>query len=498
MGYHLKKVIGILKKIPPLRPQWFWVGFSVGVIYFGIVFGWLWSLHPLTTIGITNPIWSFLIVLFVYTESVIPAAACWGLFSWLANKITSHWYSHGGVPFFLGGSFALVEYFRAWVFGIIWAGGGSSFGPNWTFGNPAYWLANFSPLAQSASWWGIYGIDFVFVVTVAAVIFCIKNKSVRQANLAVLVTLAAICGGAAIIGSQPNDGDNSIPVALIRTEKQTKISYTGDESFKDAQEKLKLIKQAAQNFESSGGIIILPEGAALSTFLNNILTPAAIQEYFRKLGPTEVLLIDNIKTETPAGLVSRTIMISSRDGLIASKDKRVIAPGGEYLPYLAKVLLAAGNWMGLNFKYSVELSSGDKEKLFTAETQRVKASFITCSDALSPDLVRDKNASVVLGVNSLALFRGNRWLDYQLLTTNKMRAIENRSWLAWSSNFGHAYILGPTGKIVLISKETGYGILTGSVVPRKQPAWYTYVGDWPVLLVSLTLVGISFRRRNAS
>ncbi|MEK7194670.1 MAG: hypothetical protein AAB667_00175 [Patescibacteria group bacterium] len=495
MDQYFKRALASIKNVPYLKPQWFWAGFSIGILYFGTIFWWMWSLHPLTTIGITNQFWSFVIVAVAYVGSVLPAAAMWGLFSWALFKIIERWGSHSATPFFAGGLFVLTEYLRAWVFGIVWAGSGSSLGPNWTFGNPAYWLTAFSPFAQSASWWGMYGIDFVLVVLIVAGIFSYKYPAKRQINLATLVTIAAVCGGAIIIGSQPNDGTNNIPVALIQTEKQTQPNYSGDEAFKDAQQKLKLIKEAATKFEKSGGIIILPEGSALSTFLNSILTPTAIQEYFRKLGPTEILIVDNVKTETSTGLVSRIAMISSRDGLIASKDKHVIAPGGEYVPFIARGLISVGNLLGLDFKRPSSIVAGSDT--LTA-SKPISASLVACSDVFSTDAVRDKNASVILGVNSLALFRGSGWLSYQILAANKMRAIENRSWLAWASNSSHSYIITPTGETSVISKENGYGILTGSVVPRRQPAWYTYIGDWPVLLASFALVGISFRRHNAS
>ena len=81
-----------------------------------------------------------------------------------------------------------------------------------------------------------------------------------------------------------------------------------------------------------------------------------------------------------------------------------------------------------------------------------------------------------------------------MLAISKFRAAENRKYIVISSNSGQSYIINPAGEVEKKTLGVGYELLTGSIVPNRDRTWYNYVGDWPILSLSLVFFGLALRK----
>ncbi len=489
-----------IKKLQTKKTDGFWPGFLVGIAYFAFIFSWIWSLYPLESVGIQNKFVALLLILIGFTGSVLVMALPWGGFSLLLSNFVARRPKVYFIPLFAAGTFALAEYIRAWLYGILWWGTGSVLGPHWTFGNIAYWLSDFPFLAHTASLWGIYGIEFALALFVTALIIMLRKKRVSSMLLLqmILVLGLATASGTYLARSDESVTRKPIPIALVQTHKETKVSWSPSELLADFQQKLELVKKAAGTISENGngGMIILPEGAELSKTLGKFADPGAVTSYFQRLSSKDILVIDNAKAPHEYGATSQTIMISSRDGLVGTYQKRVLSPWGEFLPFLIR-----GPALFIGTLSQKELLNLDRDLIPGTDSNvitgpgNISIAVIICSDILSPWMGDNGPADLLIATNSIALFRGNRLLERQLLDAAKMRAIENNRYTLMASNFGRSYIINNVGTVEKSTSDDGYEMLTGWVVPQPGSTWYNKLGDWPILLLSLGILFFGIKKK---
>lgn len=251
----------------------FWPGFTIGIFYFSYIFWWLWSLYPLSDLGVENKLYAIIALLFVFSVSVISMAFFWGIFSFLSLKILDN--KKGFITTSaIASLFVILEYLRSWGFGIVWWGSGSLLGPHWTIGNPAY-LLDFSKYAlNTASVWGIYGIDF-FIAFILVSVFIILTKRSRS-NLIQLLIVVVIFSLAGFFSKENEDHLilEPLKIILIQTEKPTKIAYDPEELLSDFRNQLELLGGAAKE----GSIIIFPETSNFSGTLSGFLDSGSPQQ----------------------------------------------------------------------------------------------------------------------------------------------------------------------------------------------------------------------------
>ncbi len=477
----------IYRKIVRLRPSGFWPGFIIGLIYFSYIFGWFWSLYPLDTLGVANRFLGFLLILFVFMLTVACASLFWGLFSFFSTRLTKGSAKEYLTPFFLASIFVLAEYLRSWGIGIVWIGSGSFLGPHWTLGNPAYLLSFLPWLLRTSSVWGIYGIDFIIIFSLSALVLATSKNSHEKKILLgeiliILVSLFAVNN----ISFSKQEG-TPLTFSIIQTNKITKIDYSLDELLNDFSQKNVMLKNAAKNSD----IIVFPETANFSQILSEFFNPAMAQKYFNNLSPNNILIVDSNRILESSGLKSKVIFIDSKNGVIGSYDKKLLTPGGEFLPYIFKIPLSIFGFSQKNNLDLSEFTSGSGSNIIAYQNNNIKV--LVCSDIISPSLAREGAFDFILGLNSMGIFRGNKQIEGQAGTLAQFRAVENGKYLVMASNYGRSYLVNPQGNIMESTSSNGYQILTGSVVPNKTRTWYNKLGDLPILLLSLAIFGLYFK-----
>ena len=481
------KIGRIFKKILQLKPAGFWPGFFVGLVYFSYVFWWFWSVHHLTLLGTGNRFIAFIIILIPFVLTILVMALFWGAFTYFIFKFLKSNMTFLA-PFFCASAFVLLEYLRAWAFGILWFGRGGLLGPHWTLGNPAYLFADLDLIRQFSSYWGIYGISFVLVFIISAFLLIpyLRKRGLywlilEISSVFLILTVANFISLKQVRGFE----HKKLIISIIQTMNPIKIIYEPGEILDDFSKKTELIKVAAKNSD----IIVFPENADFSKTLSLFLEPGSAQKFFSTLSGKSVLIVDSNRISETDGIKSKSVLIDSKNGFVGFYDKKLLTPGGESLPLIASIFeYISGNKL---VSSRAIFSRGLEDNVLSYGDMPIE--LLTCSDIISPNMARKDGVEFIINSSNLAVFNGNRLIAGQLLATARYRAAENRKYLIISSNFGLSQIIDPFGNIVKSTDSDGYKILTGDIVPNQTRTWYNKLGDWPILLVSLLIFGLGLK-----
>ncbi len=492
----MEKIKRVFTKLLKLKPRGFWPGFLIGVFYFSYIFWWLWSLYPLDTLGIENNFYAAIALLFVFSVSVISTAFFWGVFSFLGLRILKS-ANNLLAPTAIAGLFVILEYLRSWGFGIIWWGSGSLIGSHWTLGNPVYLLSFSKYVLDTASVWGIYGIDFLLVWVLYIVLLLATGKyAIRSRtflfNLGLIILIFL-----ATIGLSAKDNEtlatSTIKISLIQTRDATKFKLSADEMLDNYAKKLELLREAASTID--GGIIVFPESSNFSKTLLNFLDSNSAQSYFNKLSDKEFVIIDNNILSDQESYKSRTLFINSKNGVSGFYDKQLLTPTGEYLPYLLKFFLSIFQKNTSVFE-SPGLKAGTSPELLSYKSFPIK--ILACSDVLSPSISSQGRYDLLVSLQNLGLFKEDRSMGSLFLAMLRFRAAENGKYAVLASNYGRSYMINSNGSVIKSTDSPGYQILTANIVPNKERTWYNKLGDLPILLLSLAVFGLGIKNfRNA-
>lgn len=477
----MDKIKKVFKLIGRINSRNFWLGFIGGCLYYSYVFSWFWSLYPLTDLGISSKPVSFFLVLITFSLSVICMAFFWGLCTFFAEKIikTSKPIL---TPFCLASLFVLLQYAQAWGFGLFWLGSGTTLGPHWTLGNPAYLFQGVPSIINISSVLGIYGIDFLLISLGSATGLYIWKHIYKSAfGTAVLIFTVTIIFSNYFGNIQEN---KKYIVSVIQTGNPVKTAYTSQEIIDDLNQKSTLLKQAALKSD----IVIFPERAWFSTTLSKFLDTKSFQNFFKNLSKNNVLVVDNDRVTEEGGLKSKVLFIDSQEGIMGSSDKKLLTPGGEFLPYIVKIPLAIFGWLSQKNISVTEFVPGQNENVLGYGNEKIKV--LVCSDIISPNISRAGDSDFMVELNSMGLFGQNKQINNQVLSMAKFRAVENKKYLIMASNYGLSYIINPEGKIQEKTDFLGYQILTGEVASSIGFTWYNRLGDWPILMLSIILLVI--------
>jgi apolipoprotein N-acyltransferase len=479
----MDRVIKTYEKIVRLRPFGFWPGFIVGLAYFSYVFQWLWSLYPLDTLGISNRFYSFLLIFFVFTLTIAGTSFFWGLFSFLITRLNKKSKTLS-IPLITAGAFVISEYARAWGVGFLWFGSGALFGPHWTLGNPAYLLSFLPWVIRTSSVWGIYGIDFLIIFSLSAIVLCIKAE--RRNKKILLGELLAVFFTIFAVNSIPADKQQADPLtfSVVQTKRPTKIDDSPEEFLDNFSQQNILLKTAAKKSH----IVLFPETANFSQTLSEFFNSSMVQKYFGNLSSKNTLIVDSDQILEPDGLKSKIILIDSKNGIAGYYDKKLLTPGGEYLPYILKIPFYIFERLQNKNLEIPEFTPGSGSNIIAYQNNNIK--ILACSDIISPSVSRGGSFDLMLDLNSLGLFRGNNRIASEMVTAARFRAAESGKYLIMASNYGLSYVINQQGNIVGSTGSSGYQILTGTVVPNKKQTWYNKLGDLPILLLSLAIFGL--------
>jgi len=468
------------------RKEIFWGGLIAGFIYSLIFYRWFWSVYPLDSLGVHNNLIAFILVSTTWIATSFGYSLIWGAFA-VAIKVispTKKWLSILVIP----SLWVVLEYIQSYGAGIYMAGKGASFGPHWGMSNIAYVLHNNSLALKLASIGGIYLVAFIILlVNVLLFRFITKKDYKKLGVLSILLLLISF----SVLWVPEKEEIADIPVAVAQTKIPTKVGRSFDEEIETVNERVALLNQASA-LDPQPEIVILPEGANLSTSLNILFSPQYVQSYFKNLFVKPTLVIDSASIANEEGKKSKTIFLDSKIGLLETYDKRFLTPYGEYLPYYVDVMFSFFAVSKEKIQEDLLFDPGDKESPVRGVVNGPKVNVFVCAEVFSPKYVSEAShdiANAIIIQSSTGRFKGSQIVLREMEAAAQFRAAENNRYLIFATNYGISSVIDNHGRITKKAENNEARLFTGFIRTIEGKSWYNKTKD---LILFLAVIIIFF------
>jgi apolipoprotein N-acyltransferase len=360
------------------------------------------------------------------------------------------------------------------------------------WGLTGYAAIDMSNLCQAADLLGVYGLSWLFVLVNCAGFLLIRQPG-RRSTWLVLAGTGLILAASWLYGAQlrPPAPAETLQVGLIQgnIEQQHKWDPAFRQRTLDSYRRLSFaaVEQGAE-------LLIWPEAA----------TPFYLQDP----GPYSAQVFELVKQSARPLLLGAPAYTAGEDGSyryhnsayllaasgrsIGRSDKIHLVPFGEYVP-LAKLLFFVNKLVtGVG-----DYTPGQVNPLSLNGHQ---LGVLICYEAIFPELAR---RYVVEGTDLLINITNDAWFGRssaprQLLDMTRMRAIENRIWIARAANTGISALITPDGQALHATAIFTPAQVVGQVGLGAASTLYVRYGDRfaqaCVLLTALGALG-AWRRR---
>ena len=451
------------------------------------------------------------------------AGVYWMAFSFFVQAEAFAWmapFAVIGLPAFLAlftGAAAVVCVFfwrpgwpRIFLFAAVWtlfeyARGHVLTGLPWNLAGQA--LAGSALTAQTAAWWGAYGLSLVAVFLAAAPAAGMAAQAGAPSGRRVLGGLAVTVGGAALllaVGAvrlalpEPEpDGENFLRVVQPNIPQREKIDpdLWG--------------RNFMRNLDLSGGAIpadarlfvIWPENAA--PLLNE--APAALDLIAERLPENAVLIAGAVRRARDEADVIRyynSILVVAQTPAgrrpVASYDKHHLVPFGEYLPFYE--LLRAVGLAQLAPYGDAGFAHGAGPAVMNAGGPSFGP--MICYEAIFPgrSYPKGERPDWLLTVTNDAWF-GDTSGPRQHLDMARLRAIEAGLPMARSANTGISAVIDSKGRLLSRVKLYEEGRIEARLPPPLPGTLYDRRGDFAYWLMTAVFLVCArplraFRRNN--
>ncbi|MEA1928489.1 MAG: apolipoprotein N-acyltransferase [Candidatus Auribacterota bacterium] len=364
------------------------------------------------------------------------------------------------------------------------------------------------PLIQISAITGVYGVSFLLVLVNAVLAYLwlsFHHGSKRRRWISIVVVIGII-SGTLIYGFRVpekkelnSSGEESLAVTLIQGGILQELKWKPSLAAANFKIYLELSREA---LESGSDLVIWPE-SALPYYIDR---HKSIQRTLSRLATKgdSCLLIggDYRPLSPPGGIYNSAYFFTPGETGWERYDKTHLVPFGEYtplkrfLPFISSVV-----------PWEEDFSAGEDIILFNLPRSAISGSRVCrlgtliCFEDIFPGLVRDmvlQGAGLLVNITNDAWY-GRTIAPYQHAYASIFRAIENRIYLARSTNTGYSCIIDPYGNVVgeVVDDETGETLFisdwTTINIPYHRPgSFYTRRGDlfiWICILLSLIAVG---------
>ncbi len=437
----------------------FWAGFAFGAGLFGVGVSWVYvSLHDFGSMP--APLAAFATLAFCAILAFYPAAAGWCLARLQLGPLA------GQLAF--PALWTLFEWLRGWLFtGVPWLAVGYS--------------QVDSPLAGLAPMVGVYGVSFATALCAGLLVIVISGSA--KARIAGALALAFVFGLGHVLKQMAWTSPQGAPfqVALLQGNIPQEMKFR-------AERYLAMLATYKRLIEASHAqLIVLPE-TAIPRFLDAV-DPLYLKDIARIAIERHADLIVGVPIRDGDGRYFNSV-ISVGTSPSQRYDKSHLVPFGEFVP-------PGFSWIVKTFAIPLtDFSLGPENPKPLALAGQLVAPNICWEDAFGEEIIRQlPQATLLANVSNVAWF-GDSLAPAQHLQISRMRALETGRTMLRATNTGVTAIIDPRGRVVASLPQFTEGVLTGEVQGHVGASPYVKLGNTPIVLVCVVLLGaLVFTRR---
>lgn len=410
--------------------------------------------------------------------SLFGLSACFALYfallGWLYARTKTR--SVTANAFLFAALWVIIEYLRSLgIFGFPWNLIG-------------YSIVSIDLLLQAASVVGIFGLSILVMLFVMGVVPMLQGASKRYARrfqLAVILCVLLLLGNAMWIG----EGDNLAARERIRI-----VQPNIEQSMKWEEGQSATIMRtlgALTRIESDApppSIIVWPETAvpfvlqASSDWVSHVASWV----------PDKAILITGAVTLDSTGYGNGLAVITPEASIEARYNKRQLVPFGEFIP-LRDVLpidkIAPG---------PADFIRGNIQGPIIPSTHAPFQAMI-CYESAFPWLAGtdSKRPDWLLTITNDAWF-GQSAGPHQHFAMSRVRAVEQGLPVVRAANTGISAVIDARGRVIKSLQLGEQGIIDAALPSKHAPTFYAQWGEWPSILVLLTICLLVWAYRKAT
>ncbi len=456
-------VLGIALLFAQLRHQTlkqsFLTGFVFGLGFLGVGVSWVFvSIHAY---GHLDYLLSALItLLFVVYLALYPA-----LVAALYSSLSKHC-SFLGAGMLFSALWCLGEYLRStFIGGFPWLLLG--------FGQIDAPLGSLLPII------GVYGVSFLTCLAGTLLIISTQHSGIkRYIGLAVFVALL-ITPSFLKNTEWTQQSANPLSVGIIQANLSMRDKW--DEAL--FWRLLEVYQKGIEQLMGEKKLIVLPESAIPlpASYVSDILD--TIHQKASRLGSSVLLGIPEPTSTEETYYYNSLISLGDAKGRYL---KQHLVPFGEFIPEPFSKLI---HWLGIP---SANLKPGKRNQPLIQVHDYPIASLI-CYELAYPELLRQQlpEAAFIVSISDDGWF-GHSLAVYQQLQIAQVLSLQTGRYQVVANNDGLSSIINTQGAVIASLPAFSAGVLESTVYPATGITPWVYWGDWPALLVILSILLMCF------
>lgn len=411
---------------------------GTGLIVMGVATSWFFAVLPLpSSFGVTNPSLQLLFVFISWLLVTLATGSVMGLYGYAARRLS---FSRVIDFFALVALYEVCEYLRMVSFNVLTFNDGIQNPIFFSVGSIAWPLMDSESWRQVAAVGGLYSIGFLVVGTNALLYIFLRHTRSRKRVAGVI---AVACTLLAISLSPIVSLRQSLEKVKSATEVRVAIVSL------PATETLDQASQASRDFitvgaEAGADIILLPEDV-------RALTPLAPHTAGEFLNATSSAVVVDSGVVAVGNTRPIRSFMDTRTDTFQLRDKVVLTPQGEYMPYLFRLFLrtlgAGAAEVQFDAHRGFATGTGQGAAL---SVNGIRASVLFCLEAMDPGLgktvVTKQKSNLLLIPASHAWFQPSSSLELDVLRFDELQAVEAGVPLASSVRAGPAFVLDRYGR----------------------------------------------------
>lgn len=348
------------------------------------------------------------------------------------------------------------------------------------------------PLLQIVELTGSYGLSFLLCLPAAAVA-CRLAAPPRRPAMGWIWASAALLGAAALFGaarlSEPPSGD-LVRAALVQGSRSEARPGAAVVCISDPQVYLELTEKALRE---GAELVVWPESASNWDLVHDHGARIPLVIRLQETGAT-LLAGGFVRDGVTGRLMNSATLVDTSGRQPDFYSKVLLVPFGEYLP--ARAILG---WTEAKGMPSEDMLPGRSHTPLAWERGSIGVNI--CFESAFGEPSRQ---AVAKGASLLAVLTSDGWAGRDIVAHQHsafapLRAVENRRSVVRAAATGISELLDPYGRSLTTIPLFRQDVTIAEAPLRRDLTLYNRLGDWPVPLAWLILIGAlwSTRRQRA-